>query len=182
MTIKLQNQNFSLDKKIDQSLKSLLSEGLDKMKDKETGLTPKQTAFIAYYCGESKYNAVDAARKAGYKGNENTLNQMAMQNLHKPTIKAQIHKHFEKIAKKTDVTVDFVVSKLLSGLQLAEERKNTNAMARFLELLGRYLAMFTDNVTSTDLTRQKELEAAEAEEAERIANIRLNDFAKAKAG
>ncbi len=148
------------------------------MKDAETGLTPKQTAFVQHYISDSKYNATDAARKAGYKGNESTLTVVASENLAKPNIKAQIAKHFEKIAQKVDVTVEFVVSKLLSGLQLAEQKSNVLAMARFLELLGRYLAMFTDNINSADITKQRELEADEVAEAKRIATIRLAEFAE----
>lgn len=55
-------------------------------------LTPKQSLFIAYYVGESNHNATDAARRAGYKGNPNTLKQVGAENLAKPYIREAIDK------------------------------------------------------------------------------------------
>lgn len=51
-------------------------------------LTPKQRAFADYYieCG----NATEAARKAGYKGNNVTLGAVGAENLKKPQIAAYI--------------------------------------------------------------------------------------------
>lgn len=45
-------------------------------------LTTKQQRFVDFYDG----NATDAARKAGYKGNANTLGQTGDENLKKPKI------------------------------------------------------------------------------------------------
>ena len=51
-------------------------------------LTPKQKAFADYYieCG----NATEAARKAGYKGNDKTLGVVGVENLGKPSISQYI--------------------------------------------------------------------------------------------
>lgn len=51
-------------------------------------LTDKQQAFINYYV--QSFNATDAARKAGYKGNDITLASVGYENLRKPHIKEQI--------------------------------------------------------------------------------------------
>lgn len=51
-------------------------------------LTDKQKAFINYYL--QSFNATDAARKAEYKGNDNTLRSIGSENLTKPNIKAEI--------------------------------------------------------------------------------------------
>ena len=53
---------------------------------KESKLTPKQRLFVQYYCG----NATDAARKAGYKGNDNTLSIVGFENLRKHNVQAAI--------------------------------------------------------------------------------------------
>ena len=53
---------------------------------KESKLTPKQRLFVQYYCG----NATDAARLAGYKGNDNTLSIVGFENLRKPNVQAAI--------------------------------------------------------------------------------------------
>lgn len=49
-------------------------------------LTGKQHAFILAYLGEAKFNATEAARRAGYKGNDVTLGQVGAENLKKPQI------------------------------------------------------------------------------------------------
>ncbi len=46
------------------------------------GLTVKQQLFVNFYEG----NGTEAARLAGYKGDDNTLGQVAYENLRKPLI------------------------------------------------------------------------------------------------
>lgn len=53
-------------------------------------LTPKQQRFVEAYCGEAKGNATEAARLAGYAGNDVTLRAVAHENLTKPHIAATI--------------------------------------------------------------------------------------------
>lgn len=55
-------------------------------------LTLKQRKFIAAYDG----NATDAARKAGYKGNDVTLQAVASENLRKPLIAAALKGRTDK--------------------------------------------------------------------------------------
>lgn len=54
------------------------------------GLTPLQEAFVSYYIGASRFIGADAARRAGYKGNRDTLAVVAYENLRKPQIAALI--------------------------------------------------------------------------------------------
>lgn len=49
-------------------------------------LTQKQQRFIEYYDG----NGTEAARKAGYVGNDTVLAQVASENLRKPYIKTAL--------------------------------------------------------------------------------------------
>jgi phage terminase small subunit len=53
-------------------------------------LTPKQQAFVAAYVGEAKGNATQAARLAGYEGNDLTLRAVGAENLTKPAIIAAL--------------------------------------------------------------------------------------------
>lgn len=46
-------------------------------------LSIKQAAFVAAYLGEANGNATEAARIAGYKGNDKTLQAIGSQNLSK---------------------------------------------------------------------------------------------------
>lgn len=56
-------------------------------------LTPKQERFVNAYI--STLNATEAARMAGYKGDENTLSSVGWENLRKPEIE-------DRIAELTD--------------------------------------------------------------------------------
>src|SRR6187399_566616 len=49
-------------------------------------LSLKQTAFVAAYLGEANGNATEAARIAGYKGNDDTLKVVGHENITKPYI------------------------------------------------------------------------------------------------
>lgn len=49
-------------------------------------LTPKQTRFVEAYCGVAAGNATEAARLAGYKGNNETLQTVGSENLRKPLV------------------------------------------------------------------------------------------------
>lgn len=56
-------------------------------------LTDKQTAFVAAYLGDARFNGAEAARIAGYS----QARQSASENLSNPDIRAEINKHLESI-------------------------------------------------------------------------------------
>ena len=56
-------------------------------------LTGKQRRFISFYL--ELWNGTEAASRAGYKGNRETLAAVAGENLRKPTIRAAIEKRLE---------------------------------------------------------------------------------------
>lgn len=53
-------------------------------------LTEKQRRFVEAFMGEACGNATEAARRAGYKGNDVTLASVGRENLGKPQITAAI--------------------------------------------------------------------------------------------
>lgn len=59
------------------------------------GLTRKQSLFVEAYTGQARGNATEAARLAGYKGNQKTLEAVGRENLGKPRIREAIEKHDE---------------------------------------------------------------------------------------
>jgi phage terminase small subunit len=63
-------------------------------------LTGKQQAFIDAYL--KCYNATEAARKAGYKGNGNTLSTVGAENLRKPNIAQEISNRLRASAMSAD--------------------------------------------------------------------------------
>lgn len=73
-------------------------------------LTPKQKAFIREYllCR----NGTEAARKAGYKGNDKTLGVIAAENLAKPSIKSHIEKNEQELQKKFDIQIEDLITGL----------------------------------------------------------------------
>lgn len=59
-------------------------------------LTLKQKAFINAYL--ETMNGVESAKRAGYKGDYNTLGVVANENIKKPKIKAEIERRMEALA------------------------------------------------------------------------------------
>lgn len=60
------------------------------MSDADTKLTHKQSLFVSAYIGVANGNATEAARIAGYAGNDKTLSVVGSENLDKPNIAAAI--------------------------------------------------------------------------------------------
>lgn len=127
----------------------------------------QRKCFLRHYLGDACFNATEAAKKAGYS--EKTAYSQGQRLLKTVEIK-------KLIEKVVDVSEEFIKEKLLLGLTMAEIKKNTTAMARFLELMCRTKGMLTDNINQTDTQRQRELDEKQAHEAEAIAKIRLREF------
>ena len=88
-------------------------------------------------------------------------------------IKQEKAKIAEKQAIKADLTEQDVLDNIAYGVRVCKERNNMTALARYVEMQGRYLAMFTENINSTDTQRQRELDAEEQAEASELARLRL---------
>lgn len=63
-------------------------------------LTPKQQAFVDAYTGPARGNATEAARMAGYKGNDTTLRAVGAENLTKPLVIAAVKKTADATQKR----------------------------------------------------------------------------------
>jgi len=61
---------------------------------KKRKLTDKQKLFVEYYL--QSWNATQASRKAGYKGNYTTLQSVGSENLRKPLIREEIQKRISE--------------------------------------------------------------------------------------
>jgi len=141
------------------------------MKEKPQKFTLKQAAFISWYCSAVvNFNGTEAARRAGYAGNNVTLANVATENLQKPYIRAEIDKRVAKALSGADVTVEAVLRRLqVIGDKALEEGKYGDAI-RAAELHGKYLKMFTDRIEhvqsiediSTDELRHLLVEIMEA--------------------
>ena len=117
-------------------------------------LTNKQQAFIDAYCSVSKFNATDAARRAGYKH----PNVQGAQNLLK--LSDEIAERMEQLKEKSGASImsqEEVAERLsrfadgsIKVQQLANNGKLVDApvypkdQLKALELLGKSYGMFVD--------------------------------------
>lgn len=117
-------------------------------------LTNKQKAFIDAYCSVSKFNATDAARRAGYKH----PNKQGPENLVK--LGTEISKRMQQLKEKSGASIMSQqevaqrLSKFANGSikvqQLANNGKLVDApvspkdQLKALELLGKSYGMFVD--------------------------------------
>ncbi len=109
--------------------------------------TPKQAAFVEWYCSAAvNMNGTEAARRAGYKGNDNTLASVAVENLRKPAIRQEIDRRMALLMSNAKITVE----KVLRDLEVTRVKAlldcNYSAAVRCLELQGKYLKMFSDRI------------------------------------
>jgi len=101
-------------------------------------LTTKQQRFVDFYDG----NATEACRKAGYKGNENTLNQMANKLVRNGKIKTAIEKR-EKLSNKR-IIMDRESRQELWTMIALDVNERTDIRLRASELLGKSEGDFID--------------------------------------
>ena len=110
-------------------------------------LTPKQNAFAHWYCSAAvNMNGTEAARRAGYKGNDKTLSQVAIENLGKPGIRDLIDKRLEKALSGADVTIEAVLRRVQVIGDKALESEQYASAAKCAELHGKYLKMWTERI------------------------------------
>lgn len=118
-------------------------------------LTFKQQRFVDAYVG----NATDAARKAGYKGNYNTLHSVGVENLQKPSIIQAIRNREQPKQKKLiadraerQTLWTNILRKELTRIQSLPDGSKIEVTPDFKEilkaseLLGRSEADFTDKL------------------------------------
>ena len=109
---------------------------------KEKKLTAKQERFCREYIID--YNGTQAAIRSGYS--ENTAQEIASENLSKPIIKSKIETLQAEIAKKLDITTEFLTNELLENHKLARKEKKINDSNKAIELVGRLHGKFTEKL------------------------------------
>jgi len=118
-----------------------------KGKPKPRPLTDKQRWFIHWYCSaEVSMNATEAARRAGYKGNDNTLSAVGNENLGKPAIRKAIDHQLKQAMKGADVTVEATLRRVSTIGDKALAAGQYASAAKCAELHGKYLKMWTERI------------------------------------
>ena len=107
-------------------------------------LTPKQSAFIDEYTIDK--NAAAAAVRAGYS--QKTVAQLASRLLTNVNIQAEVNKRLAKLSDNAQITAEYVLNGFKSVAErcMADETFDQAGANKSLEMLGKYLRLFTDNV------------------------------------
>lgn len=139
-------------------------------------LTVKQKLFVEHYLATR--NGVEAARLAGYSGNDATLRTVAWENLTKPDIRTEIEARLrpfilsanQVLAELSEVAfadwrefIEIVTDKLGNTVDV---KLRLNDKLKALELVGKYHKLFTDKV---EFAAGEDLDAALERELARVA-------------
>jgi hypothetical protein len=111
--------------------------------------------------GESiKQSLLDAGYTAGtaHKSSHNSVVKVCQ---------AEIERDVKK-----QITVEYVLDELMRAKQMAEEKQDIASYTRVCELLGKYLAMFTEKIKSTS---EVTLKSDEENEYQRLRNNRVEN-------
>lgn len=87
----------------------------------EKKLTPKQQLFVSEYLKTG--NATEAARKAGYKGNDKTLGQVGAENLRKPGISRVLEERQQARSERLELEEDFELKRAIELLDMCMKPK-----------------------------------------------------------
>ena len=109
------------------------------LKGKGSKLTPMQEIFLQEYMVD--YNASRAILKAGYK--TKNPNRLGTDLLNHPLIQKELSERTKERRERMELTVDYVVNKLVSIVE-ETEAGNPNAALRGLELLAKHLGMLKE--------------------------------------
>ncbi len=85
-------------------------------------LTPKQQLFVDYYL--QTFNGTEAARRAGYKGNDKTLSVVGSENLAKPCIVSQLTKRFNQVAAKNEKKIINTYDEFTKNLEFVSKLRD----------------------------------------------------------
>lgn len=106
-------------------------------------LTEKQKRFVQEYLVD--LNATKAAIRAGYSAKR--ASELGYQLLHKTTVQAAIDKALKERSKRTEVTQDYVITKLKEicdkeASDMTESPLRYSNQLKALELLGKHVGAF----------------------------------------
>ena len=118
--------------------------------NKKRALTPKQKAFVEFYCGEAKFNATRAAILAGYS--EKTAAKIGSENLIKPDVQVAIAAFMEEATERALITTEDIVRGLKSEAEYFGVDCSHAARVSAYKALTDYTGGFDNNRTKIDNT------------------------------
>jgi phage terminase small subunit len=142
-------------------------------------LSLKMRTFAMAFVGEANGNGTEAARIAGYKGNDGTLRAIASENLTKPNIQAfiaELRKNAEKrldrkimsasevLAELSEIALaswkDFVEVKYGDEGQVVLANLRLTDKIKACELLGKHHGLFPTKIEITDKDADRLIDGA----------------------
>ena len=142
-------------------------------------LTDQQKTFVAEYI-RSGFDRQQAAKAASYS--KKNWPSIVCKLLQKSQIKAEIDRLFEQIEQKSTVEAEEIIKELrkLAFAPISERVGNADRL-RALELLGKYLAMWSERAVPEDPEKaqhRREFMKSERAEVIRLAvGLRLDQLA-----
>jgi phage terminase small subunit len=103
-------------------------------------LSVKEQLFVNAYLGEALGNGTKSARIAGYQGDDSTLAVQAVKLLRKAKITGAIQSELDKRKVTSENVLAELASIAFNKFEKASDRNKS------LELLGKYLKLFSDNI------------------------------------
>lgn len=129
----------------------------------------KELAFI--YWRARGFSLVESVLKAGYKVKSRIVaSRIGYNNIQKEDIKVAIEQEKMEIFDTTMITTEFVLTNLR---EIAQNAKTELNRVRANELLGKYLAMFTDK---QEFKATIEYTQAQKDEYKRLTGRELNSL------
>ena len=124
----------------------------------ERALTLNQELFIRHFLGQARGNATEAARLAGYKGDDHTLAVRGSELLKHPILAARIAEFVTDVGVSATDVINELAEVAFSSwkehvIEIVDKNGNTvgarmdlKDKVKALELLGRYHKLFTDRI------------------------------------
>ena len=125
-------------------IKPLVQKAMDEGNPTELmdNLTVRQRAFANEYIRD--YNATEAARRAGYTGNN--LNKQGYQQLTHPGVRAAIDLLIAERTGRlsTDVDKHYIINKWIRMIEKCDSTEQFTVVLKATEMLAKHLGMFVD--------------------------------------
>lgn len=106
-------------------------------------LTPKQAAFVDAYCGAARGNATEAARMAGYRGNDNTLRAVGGENLLKPAVALAVKERADRVASSRIMTIE-QMQEMLTQIAARNAEEDPQVAINAVKELGKMQGAYID--------------------------------------
>jgi len=140
-------------------------------------LTHKQQAFVDAYCGASKGNATDAARRAGYKGSDRALQVMGAQNISKPIIAAALATRAAQVASSRIMTIEQMQEMLTDIAAQAALNGDAQIAINAVKELGKMRGAYIER---KEVTVSAQIDTTAKVDVSKLSKAALLELAQAK--